>query len=317
MFVEVPESALREAREVVAGVEQLLATIPPANEVPAEETRRARAEGRGTFGAVPRSPRAVDRTVPTPTGPVPVRVVLPEGEATAVYLHIHGGGWTFGAPDQYDPLLVAIADNADVAVVSVDYRLAPEHPFPAGPDDCEAAATWLLQAAGAEFGTERLLIGGESAGAHLAAVTLLRLRDRFGSVERFVAANLVFGQYDMSMTPSARRFGPRNLVISTPIIEWFADNFLPGRGPEERRDPSVSPLYADLTGMPPALFVVGDLDPLLDDSLFMHARWEAAGNRSSLRVYPHSPHGFTAFPSRISKMAIGEQMAFLVEHAKP
>ncbi|HZU80571.1 MAG TPA: alpha/beta hydrolase fold domain-containing protein, partial [Acidimicrobiales bacterium] len=199
---------------------------------------------------------------------------------------------------------------------SVDYRLAPEHPFPAGPDDCESAALWLLDAAGPEFGTERLLVGGESAGAHLAALTLVRLRDRLGSVERFAGANLVFGQYDMSGTPSVRRWGPRNLVISTPIIEWFADNFLPGLSAEERRRPGISPLFADLSGLPPALFTVGALDPLLDDSLFMHARWQGAGNSSELRVYPESPHGFTAFPSRMAQMAQAEQLAFLAARAK-
>jgi acetyl esterase/lipase len=193
-------------------------------------------------------------------------------------------------------------------VVSVDYRLAPEHPFPAGPDDCEAAALWLAGRAAAEFGTTRLWIGGESAGAHLALVTLLRLRDRHG-LRPFAGANLAYGAYDLSMTPSQRRWGERNLVLSTPILGWFYDFFVPG--PERRRDPDVSPLYADLAGLPPALLTVGTLDPLLDDTLFLHARWIAAGGGAELAVWPGGIHGFDAFPTRLSRAARERMDAFL------
>jgi acetyl esterase/lipase len=193
-------------------------------------------------------------------------------------------------------------------VVSVDYRLAPEHPYPAGPDDCEAAALWLVQNALADFGTTRLWIGGESAGAHLAMVTLLRLRDRHG-LKPFTGANLVYGCYDLSMTPSQRRWGDRNLVLSTPIIEWFAGFFVPDRA--RRRDPDVSPLYADLADLPPALVTVGTLDPLLDDSLFLHARWIAAGGQSELAVWPGGIHGFDTFPTALSRAARARMDAFL------
>jgi acetyl esterase/lipase len=208
-------------------------------------------------------------------------------------------------------MLTTLADEAGLAVVSVGYRLAPEHPMPAGPDDCEAAACWLAENCLERFGTDRLLIGGESAGAHLAALTLLRMRDKHGAGTAFSGANLVFGAFDLSLTPSSRNWGSRNLILSTPIIEWFTDQFLPGLTPEERRDPSISPLYADLRDLPPALFVVGDLDPLLDDSLFMSARWHAAGNEARLLVYPESVHGFTAFPSRLAAHASAAQIAFL------
>ncbi|MFE4630638.1 alpha/beta hydrolase [Streptomyces mirabilis] len=118
-----------------------------------------------------RLPHGRDRVV---EGGVTVRVFVPD-HADGVYLHIHGGGWAFGSADGQDERLWRLAEQAGLAVVSVEYRLAPEHPFPAGPDDCEAAARWLVKHAAAEFGTERLLIGGESAGAHLSVVTLLRL----------------------------------------------------------------------------------------------------------------------------------------------
>jgi acetyl esterase/lipase len=308
--VDVSRADRAEARQVNAAVEELLAQAPPVREIDPDETRRLRAEGAGPFGPVVRSERAEDRSIPGPTGPVRARTIVPD-DPQAVFLHLHGGGWVLGSCDQQDPVLDALADHAHVAVVSIDYRLAPEHPYPAGPDDCEAAAVWLLEHGAAEFGTERLLIGGESAGAHLAAVTLLRLRDRHGAADRFVGANLVFGAYDLSMTPSQRIWGERNLLLSTPILAWFYDCFLPGRDAEARRDPDVSPLYANLQGLPPALFTVGELDPLLDDSLFMAARWRAAGNDARLDVYPDAIHGFPAFGTKLGKHATRRQMEFV------
>ncbi len=157
----------------------------------------------------------------------------------------------------------------------------------------------------------RLAIGGESAGAHLSVLTLLRLRDLHGVTGAFAAANLVYGCFDLSQTPSVRGWGDRNLVLSRPIMDWFGDLFLPGTTLEERRDPAVSPLYADLASLPPALFSVGELDPLLDDSLFMHARWRAAGNDAELQVWPEGAHAFNAFPLALARQALAAQYDFL------
>jgi acetyl esterase/lipase len=241
---------------------------------------------------------AEKRTIPGVAGPVGIRI-LRCPEPRAVYLHIHGGGWTIGGAHHQDPILAALATAVQATVVSVDYRLAPEFPYPAGPDDCEAAAIWVIKNAKHDLGSDLLLIGGESAGAHLAAVTLLRLRDRHGFAG-FKAANLVYGAYDLTFTPSVRRWGARKLILSTPIIEWFTSNFQP---PENRADPDVSPLYADLRGLPPALFTVGTLDPLLDDSLFMHARWSAAGNDAELALVPGAIHAFDRFPHKAASEA--------------
>ena len=219
---------------------------------------------------------------------------------TGVYLHIHGGGWVLGAADQQDPMLERISAGTGMACVSVEYRLAPEHPYPAGPDDCEAAALWLVRHAVAEFGTDRLTIGGESAGGHLSAVTMLRLRDRHGYAG-WRGANLVFGAFDLSMTPSQKAFGNERLVLRTLDIEKFSDGFLPGI--TDRRAPDISPLYADLRGLCPALFTIGTRDALVDDSLFMYGRWAAAGNPAELAVHPGGAHGFTAFPLAVSRAA--------------
>jgi acetyl esterase/lipase len=124
----------------------------------------------------------------------------------------------------------------------------------------------------------------------------LRLRET-GGLERVAGLNLTYGVYDLSGTPSSRNRGADALILSEKATHRFHELYLPGLSLEDMRDPAISPLYANLTGLPPALFCAGTLDPLLDDSLFMAARWEAAGNVADMYVVPESPHGFAQFPS--------------------
>jgi acetyl esterase len=308
------EAALAETRAFNAELERLIATQAPVYSVPPEVSRRVRREGGGIFPPPVFLPQARDHVIPGRGGEIRLRILMPERDAAGVYFHFHGGGWVLGECDEYDVRLWDLVEATGLAAISVGYRLSPEHPYPAAPDDCEDAALWLLQRGLDELGLPNVLaIGGESAGAHLAVVTLLRLRDRHGIRDAFGAANLVFGAYDLSMTPSQRNWGERNLVLSTPIMEWFGSQFVAERDPEALREPDVSPLYADLREMPPALFTVGDLDPLLDDSLFMDARWRAAGNETELRVWPECVHGFTAFPLALARAATATMYDFARE----
>jgi acetyl esterase/lipase len=211
-----------------------------------------------------------------------------------------------------DLALKWLANETGLCMASIDYRLAPENPYPASPDDCEDAVTYLLEHGPELLGAPgRFAIGGESAGAHLAVVTLLRLRDRHGIRDAISAANLVFGAYDLNATPSSVLWGDRNLVLSLPIMRWFTDNFVPSRSFDQRRDPDISPLFARLDDMPPALFTVGALDPLLDDTLFMSQRWISAGNKAEVVVYPEAVHGFTAYPTALARAANARQARFL------
>src|SRR6185295_7676362 len=238
---------------------------------------------------------------------IPLRVIA-SAQPRGIYLHLHGGGGVLGGADMQDPMLERIADNTGQAFVGVEYRLAPEHPYPAGPDDCEAAAAWLVQNGKKEFGTDALTIGGESAGGHLSAVTILRMRDRYGYTG-FRGANLVYGAFDMALTPSQRQFGNTRLILRTIDIQQFANAFLPTV--TDRRVPDISPLYADLHGLCPALFSVGTKDALLDDTLFMHARWIAAGNPAELAIYPGGAHGLTLFPNGLADQAAAQMDAWL------
>lgn len=298
-----------EIKQINAGIVALSKDMANWWDVGAQVVRDARAGGEGVFPAPVKSDRATWIEINGPAGKIKLRAIAPE-KSRGIYLHIHGGGHVLGAADQQDRLLERIADDTQLTALSVEYRLAPEHPYPAGPDDCEAAALWAADNL-RDFGGDLLAIGGESAGAHLSAITILRLRDKHGRTP-FKAANLVFGVFDLGLTPSARQFGDaERLVLRSIDIEKFGDAFLPGLNDEQKRDPQLSPLFADLRGLCPAFFTIGTRDALLDDSLFMHARWIVAGNDAELDIYPGACHGFIAFPSSQTVQSIKAQTAFL------
>jgi acetyl esterase/lipase len=293
------DDELEAARDQIRSEsKEFIGRFPPAGAETGSNLERAQARRAAEAALIMRSEKAVDRTIDGPAGPLRLREFRP-ARVDGAMLHIHGGGWMTGEPELTDLLNEALAEQLNLAIVSVDYRLAPEHPFPAGPNDCEAAALWLVQHGTEEYGTDRLLIGGESAGAHLSALTLLRLRDRHGLADRFCGANLVFGAYDLGATPSAMGIGmkPGTDILDPEDMRFMVEQFAPGMSPEERRHPDLSPLYADLRGMPPAFFTVGADDHLVDDTLFLLNRWLLAQNVAELVVYPDAPHGCIGLPT--------------------
>ncbi len=304
---EIPAVAPIEVLEFNRQIEEAFGSLPPMWEVGAPAARQAREEGRSIFGPLERSERSEDLVAETDGGPIDIRVIPPAGDSRGMFVHIHGGGFVVGGNHHHDPMLCRLADSTGLTVASVNYRLAPEHTYPAATDDAEAGARWLVEQAPDRFGVEVIAIGGESAGANLAVTTMLRLRDRHG-LTPFQVAVLPYGVYDQRMTPSARSFGDRPVIINTPIIEWFRAQYLAG---VDLDDPDVSPLFADLDGVPPALFVVGDADPLLDDSLFMAARWKAAGGKAEVDVWPGAIHAFDYFDSDYGLAARERMHAFV------
>ena len=268
--------------------------------------RQARAledeRARAAVSAATPGPPAVEAVAEVAGRRVPVRIIAPEsGTARGVYLDIHGGGFYMGSAARGDARNRSLAHALGIAVVSVEHRLAPEHPWPAAPEDCETAALWLLGQAETRFGTTRLAIGGVSAGATLAMTTLLRLRDR-GVADRFVGAALQFGTYDMSgQTPAGR------LLDGEFFIQAYAGHVA------DRTNPDISPVFGDLRGLPPVLLVVGSLDILLEDNLAMAARLSATGGEVHVRVYPESPHGFTLHPTAMASTALNDIQAWLAE----
>ncbi len=304
-----PKSIDPETTAFLDDLETRLAALPATHEVPIEIVRKARDEGTSIFPFHPPLPEAEDIDIPgAPGGPGRVRVIRPQGRARGVFLHVHGGGWSLGRPWHQDHRQRDLVEQTGCVSVSVEYRLAPENPWPACADDCAAAARWLIEAAPGMFGTDRLIIGGESAGAHLAASTLLSLKSG-GRGGAFSAALLCYGVYDMRMTPSAANWGTRKLILSTPTITWFAGNL--AIAPENLTDPLVSPLFGDLSDMPPALFQCGTHDPLLDDTAFMAARWQAAGNAAEVIWYPGGVHAFDYFDTGLAARARADRVAFV------
>jgi acetyl esterase/lipase len=293
------EAMRAEARAAVADtIEVVQAMIGQTDPLPDDPLERAQVARRSFDRIYVVSPDAVDREV----AGVRCRTFVPGGQARAVYLHFHGGGMILGAPEMNDVANAELCKRFGVAVVSVDYRLAPEHPYPAGVDDCTAVARWLLSHADDEFGSDRLVLGGESAGGYLAAAVALRIRDELGEIARVDGVNLVFGVYDWGRSPSQRGVrvheGPD--VLDPEGIAFFTESYLPERTDDERRDPSVSPAFADLSDLPPALMSVGTTDHLLDDTLMLATRWATAGNRVDLFVAPDLPHGFMAYQCGIT-----------------
>jgi acetyl esterase len=256
---------------------------------------------------------AVDGTEEREIAGVRCRIFRASGTPRAVYLHFHGGGMVSGAPEMMDLMNQHLAKQFDVTVVSADYRKAPEHPFPAGPDDGLAVARRLVEQGEQEFGSARILIGGESAGGYMTAITALRVRDELGAIDRVAGLNLIFGVFDWGGTPSQRGMRPHEGfdLLSPENIAFMADCYAPGRTPEARSASEISPASADLRGLPPCLVSVGTCDHLLDDSLLFAARAAAAGVDVDLFVAPDMPHAFFAFDCGITRLWFEHQAAWL------
>lgn len=230
---------------------------------------------------------------------VALRILRPAtATPAAIYIDYHGGGWSIGNAAMDDLVNAAIVRDNTFTVVSVDYTTLPDISFIDQIAQCHAAADWVFEHAGAEFGARDLFIGGESAGAHLAACALLRLRDERADFARLRGAVLFYGPYDLSGTPSVRNAPPDTLVLDGPAMMPGIARLLPDRDEAGRRAPDVSPLHADLSRLPPALFLCGAIDPLIDDSRLMSERWQAANGNARLILVPESPHAFNRLPTR-------------------
>jgi acetyl esterase len=230
----------------------------------------------------------MNRTVPGPAGEIPIRVYTPTpGSGRPGLVFFHGGGFVLGTLDSSDRPCRNLAFMSDRVVVSVDYRLAPEHPFPAAIDDAVAATTHVVEHA-SEFGMDpdQIAIGGESAGANLAAVTALKLRDRR---LRLAFQLLVYPQVDFAdESPSMREFAAGHFITSE-LLAYFDRHYL---NTADRRHHDVSPLHADLRGVPPAFVITAECDPLRDQGEAYARKLQQAGVPVSLKRYEGMIHPF-------------------------
>ncbi|EEP79516.1 predicted protein [Uncinocarpus reesii 1704] len=256
---------------------------------------------------------------------IPCRVIKPSGDSTpsGVFLHFHGSGWVLSdelsqphmratidnASLSQDPLLKHYADAANLVSISIAYRLAPEHPFPAAPEDCYDAAEWLVDNAEKAFGAPLQFIGGESAGGHLSALAVLHLlshQDPKYSDFKLRGLLVHYGAFDLSYTPTMFTYQRSpSLVLDRETMSQFTDAFVPDPT-LDRKHPSISPLYFNFRSLtesgkslPPALFTCGTEDILLDDTVFMTVKWQMAGGEAVARIVPGAPHGFIGFPPAV------------------
>ncbi len=255
---------------------------------------------------VDEGPVIADRTVSGPAGDVPVRTYTPpEGDGPfPLFVWFHGGGWVLGDLEDADPICRSLCLGAGCVVVSVDYRLAPEHPFPAGLDDCWAALAWAVQHA-AELGVDagRVAVGGDSAGGNLAAVVALLARDEGGPELCFQL--LVYPVTDFDPTTPSMVENAEGYLLTAEMMRWFYDHYT---DPAERDDPRAAPLKAaDLAGLPPALVLTAEFDPLRDEGEAYGRRLAAAGVPTTISRYDGLIHGFlsmTAFSERAAEAEV-------------
>ena len=306
-------SISEETLQFNAELESQMDAMPDMWSLPIDVVRKARAEGNGTFPLEKCDESAEWIEASFDGQSVRCRLFRPkEKSSRGTYFHIHGGGWTVGSATAHDERLREISDRCGLHILSVEYRLAPENPYPDGPDDCLTAARWLLEE-DHDLPTGFIAIGGESAGANLSLVTMLRLRDLNRKCP-FDAAVLTAGVYDLGGTASARNWGTRRLVLNSRDMEMFVRSYT--QNGENLRNPDISPLYADLTGLPPVFMSVGTEDLLLDDTLQLAALWQARNGNVTLEVTPGGCHVFQSFRHlQIAKDSNAAMDAFLKQAA--
>jgi acetyl esterase len=274
---------------------------PPVEERTPEQIREAYSSLNG-LASKPEVASVMDRTIPGPGGDIPMRIYTPSVPAGAVgarpvLVYFHGGGWVIGDLETHDGTVRALAAGSGVTAVAVDYRLAPEHRFPAAVDDCVAAVRWVADhAAELDVDPARLAVGGDSAGGNLAAVVAQELRDA-GPPIRFQL--LVYPVTDTTLSHPSVDENAEGYFLTKAEMVWFRQHYLgDARGGDPRArwtDPRVSPLLASdesVRGLPPALVITAEHDPLRDEGEAYAAKLRAAGGDVTATRYDGMIHGF-------------------------
>ena len=303
--------------QVVAFLETAAASKAPAVEtLTAREARKLMDVSTLLLGAPPAMARVDDFEIPGPAGPIAVRLAVPPPTSEQplrllpVLIYFHGGGWVTGSIKSHDVLCREIAARSGVAVVSVDYRLAPEDPFPAAIDDAEAATLWMSEhAESLGLDASRLAVGGDSAGGNLAAAVTLRVRGRLRRPPAFQL--LIYPITDCNLNTGSYLDNAEGYLLTRPAMAWYWDQYLPDL--EKRLDPDASPLRAlDLSGLPAALVLTAGFDPLSDEAAAYAKRLEDAGVAVQRVHYPEMIHGFLR---RHAIFEQGERALDTVAHA--
>jgi acetyl esterase len=274
--------------------------MPDFDAIPLELLRAGMAQGTLNPGEPEPIEHVENRTIPGPAGEIPVRIYRPAARGPLpVLVFFHGGGFVLCNLDTHDGTCRSLANQASCVVVSVDYRLAPEHRYPAAPEDCYAALLWVAQH-GAEIGADpaRVAIGGDSAGGNLTAVVAQMARDRRGPKLRFQL--LVYPVTDYRFDTPSYQQNAEGYFLTQSMMRWFWRQYL--KDAADGAEPYASPLRAkDLSGLPPGICITAEYDPLRDEGEAYAARLREAGVACPTRRYDGQFHGFFGMGAFIAK----------------
>ncbi|MCM3724700.1 alpha/beta hydrolase [Neobacillus cucumis] len=296
-------------------LEQMEAMGAPAMNTLTPEEARLTTDFSALAGEPEEVGKVENKTIPGPEGEIPVRIYTPEGDGPfPALVYYHGGGWVIGNLDTVEVPCRMLANRANCVVVSVDYRLAPEHKFPAAADDSYAAAKWVVEnSASIQVDPNRIAVGGDSAGGNLAAVVAQMARDK--KEIRLAYQMLIYPVTNHSYATESYTENADGYLLTKDSMVWFWNHYL--RSEEDGKNPYASPLQAnDLSGLPPALVLTGEFDPLRDEGEAYAERLREAGVQVEATRYDGMIHGYFWMPGALGqgKKAI-EQAASALKQA--
>jgi acetyl esterase/lipase len=285
---------------------------PPLHHLSPQQARESTLAMRANKGEVEPVGKVEDRTVKGPGGDIPIRVYTPNGRGLfPLLVYFHGGGWVVGSIETVDASCRSLTNLTNCITVSVDYRLAPEHKFPAAPDDCYAATTWTaLNAASIHGDPRRIAIGGESAGANLAAAVALMAQER--GTPSIALQLLLYPVMDHACNTPSCRENAQGYFLTTERMNWFWNHYL--RNDADGENPLASPLRAKrLQGVAPAVISTAEFDPLRDEGAEYAKKLREAGVPVEYKCYEGLIHGFMGMQKAVepARKAVEEAAAAL------
>ncbi|MEN3303624.1 alpha/beta hydrolase [Pseudonocardia sp.] len=283
----------------------------PISEMTPDEARGLGGLLRDMYGPGPQVASVTDSPVPTPDGGIVGTRILAVENPRGVLVYYHGGGWVIGALDEFDTLGRHLATRTNCTVVLVDYRLAPEHRYPTAADDAWTVLQWVESRRAELAGTDApLIVAGDSAGGNLGAIVAQKARDAGGPA--IALQVLVYPVTDCDLDNASYRDPANQLMVSRDAMIWFWDHYAT---PEERRNPDASPLRAaDLSGLPPAVVLTAEHDPLRDEGEAYAEQLRAAGVKVESRRFLGQMHGFFTMVNVLPGQTDG--MDYVVEHVE-